>query len=96
MKKVNVYGTITIPIGIRGENDARQIVFDLSSFVRTYGEGDTYLRNDGLQISYCPTDELRFTLNGYDAKTKGRNNPKWVREKEVDPKELPWWNIVNR
>jgi hypothetical protein len=32
-----------IPIGIRGENEARQIVFDLSWLIQTYGQGTAVL-----------------------------------------------------
>ena len=44
MKIINVASNENrIPIGIRGENEARQIVFDLSWLIETYGQGTAVL-----------------------------------------------------
>lgn len=43
MKQINAKPRRTIPLGHRGENEARQIIFDLTDYISTYGPGTARL-----------------------------------------------------
>lgn len=65
MKRIEAKPRQTIPLGHRGENEARQIIFDLTDYISTYGPGTARLlhQRDGDPAPYIvPAAQSDTTL----------------------------------
>lgn len=79
MKKINAHPGVEIELGKRGENLARCVVFDISSWVTTYGEGTAHLlhQRNGDKTPYpcvikVKGDKVRWPLTEVDMAVAGR------------------------
>ncbi|MGM9537819.1 MAG: hypothetical protein ACI3VN_05755 [Candidatus Onthomonas sp.] len=78
MKQIEAKDRRTIPLGRRGENEARQIIFDLTDFISTYGPGTARLlhQRDGDPAPYIVPavqdgDTLTWTVTDEDTAAPG-------------------------
>lgn len=65
MKQINAKPRQTIPLGHRGENEARQVIFDLTDYINVYGTGTARLlhQRDGDPAPYIvPAAQSDTTL----------------------------------
>ena len=79
MKKILVKSGVEIELGKRGEHLARCVVFDISDWKKTYGEGNTYLlhQRNGDNVPYpCVVEmndnEVLWVLSEADVAVAGR------------------------
>lgn len=81
MVQINAKPRQTIPLGHRGENEAREVVFDLTEYINTYGPGTARLlhqRNGDPAPYIVPVvqedDTLTWTVTDADTAAPGRGS----------------------
>ena len=87
----------TISLGRRGENEVTEVIFDLTYFVQTYGEGSAALLakrsndTDAYPVATTRTDnKVKWVVNNADTEYKGQGKAElfWYIDEKLAKSEV--------